>query len=284
MATGYEGPNYTQTPNILFDEHMADMSEAELKVVLAVVRKTLGWQKQRDQLSLSQLMELTGLSRQGVVNGVEAAIKRGVIDKQPKGQSFTYGLVVNEVDQSTKQTSQRSRPVLVNEVDQLAPKLVNEVDTQKKDLNKDLKKKGRTIVREESPSAHRSPVQPSLVQETEPSTPLEPKAKTPPTPPASAAPPSPDKEAAAACWEMYLKMIEEFEPKIVLAFGRERKGINQLAKAGRTPDEIELAFRALKRENFWRGTHLSAQSLGQQMGAVLAKSEPQEAQVLEYAW
>jgi hypothetical protein len=40
----------------------------------------------------------------------------------------TQNELVNEVDQLECQTSQRSRPVLVNEVDQLDAKLVNEVD------------------------------------------------------------------------------------------------------------------------------------------------------------
>jgi phage replication O-like protein O len=137
----YEGPNFTAIPNVLLDDHMADMKEAELRITLAIARKTFGWHKSADQLSLSQLMELTGLSRQGVINGVEAGIKRGTINKKPAGQTFIYSLVVNEVDQSNKPTSQLSRLALVNEVDQLSPKLVNEVDTQKKDLiNKDLNK------------------------------------------------------------------------------------------------------------------------------------------------
>jgi len=137
----YEGPNFTAIPNVLLDDHMADMKEAELRITLAIARKTFGWHKSADQLSLSQLMELTGLSRQGVINGVEAGIKRGTINKKPAGQTFIYSLVVNETDQSKKPTSQPSRLELVNEVDQSPPKLVNEVDTQKKDLiNKDLNK------------------------------------------------------------------------------------------------------------------------------------------------
>ena len=137
-----------------------------------------------------------------------------------------------------------------------------------------------------SPSAHRTPPpQPSLplpLKESEPRTEKETaKAKTPN--PRLRTPPSPA-GAAGACWEMYLTMIKEYEAQAVLAFGRERKGINDIAKAGRTPEEIEEAFRILKKTPFWRTQHLSAQSLGQQMGAVLGAAEPQEAQVLEYTW
>lgn len=110
----YARPNYTQTPNLLLDQHIKDMGEAELKVVLIAVRKTIGWHKERDMISLSQFQEATGMSRQGVINGINDAVKRGVLSKVRQGNSFSYSLVVNEVDQ----------------------KVVNEVDTQKKVLKK----------------------------------------------------------------------------------------------------------------------------------------------------
>lgn len=111
---GYQKPNYTQTPNTLFDLQIKEMGEAELKVTLAVIRKTFGWHKEKDKISLSQLIEITGLSRQGVINGVTTAISRGVIQRElvsnTKQGGYYYSLVVNEVDH----------------------KVVNAVDTQKK--------------------------------------------------------------------------------------------------------------------------------------------------------
>ena len=124
----YVAPNYTQIPNLLLEEHIKAMTEAEMRVALAIARKTFGWHKRQDKLSLSQLMNLTGMSRQGVINGVEAGIARGIIRRESDGQGYLYELVilekepVNEVDQCENSvTSQRSRPVLVNEVDQLKP-------------------------------------------------------------------------------------------------------------------------------------------------------------------
>lgn len=116
----FDAPNYTQFPNALI-MLMPEMGEAELKVTLAIARKTFGWHKDEDKLSLSQLMELTGLSRQGVLNGILAGTERGTIARREDGDSFKYRLLVNEVDQ----TSQPSRP-----------EVVNEVDTQKKDKEK----------------------------------------------------------------------------------------------------------------------------------------------------
>lgn len=127
-------PNYTQIPNVVLDS-MSEMSDSEFRVVLAVARQTFGWHRERDKISVSQLQKLTGLSRQGVVNGIKAGERRGLIERIPdeadKRGGFWYRLLVNDVDQSiplTSQqvdqsteltrTSQRTRPELVNDVDQ----------------------------------------------------------------------------------------------------------------------------------------------------------------------
>src|SRR4029077_10040645 len=56
---GFQGPNYTQVPDQLFDELLADLPGAELKVLLYVMRRTFGFKKDSDNISLSQM--LTGI-------------------------------------------------------------------------------------------------------------------------------------------------------------------------------------------------------------------------------
>jgi len=121
---GYDGPNYTQTPNLFLDDHLPKMGCAETKVVLAVIRQTFGWHKQQDRISVSQFQELTGLSRQGVQNGIHDALERGVIGRTDCGQGFKYYLVVNEVEHpdgepcnEVEQGMQRGRTEVCNEVD-----------------------------------------------------------------------------------------------------------------------------------------------------------------------
>lgn len=122
-------PNYTQMPNVLLD-HMAEMGNAELRIIMAIARKTFGWQKCSDRISLSQLVELTGLSRQGVIDGTAQAVENGWATKTECGNSFEYSLLLEQLDEPA---SQASRPEMVKPVDQLLVKLV---DTQKKELNK----------------------------------------------------------------------------------------------------------------------------------------------------
>lgn len=104
--TGLPPPNHTQVPNILLDVMMLDMSESELKVTLAIVRKTLGWHKKKDQISYSQLEKLTGMGRQAVSTGIEAALKRGLIEIVGTGSRGVniFGLVID--DQYENHTSE----------------------------------------------------------------------------------------------------------------------------------------------------------------------------------
>ena len=53
---GFRSPNYTQVPDELFDELLAQLSGAELKVLLYIVRRTFGFKKDSDNISLSQML------------------------------------------------------------------------------------------------------------------------------------------------------------------------------------------------------------------------------------
>jgi Bacteriophage replication protein O len=53
---GYHSPNYTMVPDQLFDEHLAFLSGAELKVLLYIIRRTFGFKKDADSISISQML------------------------------------------------------------------------------------------------------------------------------------------------------------------------------------------------------------------------------------
>lgn len=76
---GFSSPNYTQVPNDLFDSIMADMDMAELKVVLAIVRQTIGYHRDKATYSVSKIQKMTGMAYNSVVKGAELAEKRGLI-------------------------------------------------------------------------------------------------------------------------------------------------------------------------------------------------------------
>jgi hypothetical protein len=80
----FTSPNYTQTPNELFDELMQDMGYAELKVTLAVIRLTFGFHREGYEIkaTLSQMQQMTGLSRPAILAGAKAAEERGIVEKR----------------------------------------------------------------------------------------------------------------------------------------------------------------------------------------------------------
>jgi hypothetical protein len=88
---GFFVPNSTQVPDALFDELMADLSGAELKTVLYIIRRTFGFKKQSDTISISQLLggitknngeELdhgTGLSKPSLLSALKSLAERNII-------------------------------------------------------------------------------------------------------------------------------------------------------------------------------------------------------------
>lgn len=149
-------PNYTQIPNAIFDlmaDKDAGLTEKELKILLAIARKTFGWHKKRDKISLSQLEQMTSMSRVSVVAGIKAAIDRGIVRQTPdatdKRGGVFYELVVDELNQSTQATSTNSE--LVQNLNQFKIhtktstnselELVQNLNPQKKE--KEKKERGR---------------------------------------------------------------------------------------------------------------------------------------------
>lgn len=180
-------PTHTKVPNELF-ELIPTLREAELRVLLFIVRKTHGWHKESDSLSLSQIMEGTGLSRPAVASATESLHERGIVIKTTpekgtsvytprlKGSNPSLPEIVNEVNQQAD-TSNPSLPDLVNEVNQDSklslPEVVNLVNPQKK-VKKLTKEKDQEV------AADAAPPPPAVVSPpTPPSKPVRARKETP---------------------------------------------------------------------------------------------------------
>lgn len=88
---GYDAPRYTPVPDDLFDWQLADLGLAELKVLLFIIRKTLGYKKDGDAISLTQICEATGLRRKAVSQAIRTLEERRAIRvlrrKSPRGDA-----------------------------------------------------------------------------------------------------------------------------------------------------------------------------------------------------
>lgn len=78
----------TPVPNWLLDQAMPKLRDTELRVLLVIVRQTLGWQalddqsrrKERDWLTQSQLMRRTGRASEALSRAVDGLVRGGLID------------------------------------------------------------------------------------------------------------------------------------------------------------------------------------------------------------
>ncbi len=76
---GFSLPNAIPIPEELWTL-LPEMGEAELKVVLFLLYKTLGFRKREDAISLSQIIAGTGLSRPAVARAIHRLQEKGVVE------------------------------------------------------------------------------------------------------------------------------------------------------------------------------------------------------------
>src|SRR5690348_5368777 len=88
---GFASPNGTVVPDALFDELMVELTDAELRVLLYIIRRTFGWKKEADTSSLNQMAEGitagdgrivdrgTGMAKSACARGIKGLLAKGVI-------------------------------------------------------------------------------------------------------------------------------------------------------------------------------------------------------------
>ena len=76
----------TQVPNSLFDIYLSQLTESELKLLLVVIRQTIGWvnkknggRKLRDRISQWQFRQKTGLSKRVITLAIQSLCAKGLL-------------------------------------------------------------------------------------------------------------------------------------------------------------------------------------------------------------
>ena len=78
-------PNSFQIANAVIDEYLSQMSGNALKCYILIVRKTRGWQKTHDSLSISQIQKFTGIRKEETVQkAINDLVDLGLIGKQSR--------------------------------------------------------------------------------------------------------------------------------------------------------------------------------------------------------
>ena len=99
-------PNHTQVANDFIDVHMRNLSGPAVKVCLVIFRKTIGWHKDTVPVSISQLVELTGLSNRLVIKSIRELLQVGLITaERSPGRTTVYGIAYDESEPATHDES-----------------------------------------------------------------------------------------------------------------------------------------------------------------------------------
>ena len=89
---GFSSPNGTIVPDEVFDVLMPNLSDAQFRVLMYIIRRTFGFKKNSDDISLKQMVEGirtkdgrvldggTGLSKSAVAKGAKDLVGMGVIE------------------------------------------------------------------------------------------------------------------------------------------------------------------------------------------------------------
>jgi hypothetical protein len=96
---GFSAPNGTYVPDEVFDILAPELSEAELRVLLYIIRRTFGFKKKADDISLKQMTDGitkrdgtvldrgTGMSKSANWRGVKGLLEKGIIISQRNSSS-----------------------------------------------------------------------------------------------------------------------------------------------------------------------------------------------------
>jgi len=89
-----KGSGFVMVPNEFFERWLPRLSGAETKVALCVIRKTLGFDKDRDAISASQISVATGLKRRTVFDGLRGLREKGFLRRfSETGNATNYQVV-----------------------------------------------------------------------------------------------------------------------------------------------------------------------------------------------
>ena len=153
---------YTGIPNEVFDEVMSEITGNQFKILMAIFRKTYGWvdgtdgkgnatYKIEDEIAQSQLMEMTGLSRNTVKSNLIKLIEKGLIIKvkdYKKGvnKAAKYRIKQNrgsKFDTRNKERVSKSDSRRVSKFDSTKESNKEKVSSKERDttkINKELEK------------------------------------------------------------------------------------------------------------------------------------------------
>ena len=135
---------HTQIDND-FIEMMHKYKEYDIKIFLAISRKTIGWHKDTDRISYSQLKKMTGLCVNSIKKGIKNLILDGWITQIKTPLGFEYDLNIISSGDTVEQVGYHAVIQGVSCGDTVEPKSISCGDTTKEKNIKKLSKEKQIL-------------------------------------------------------------------------------------------------------------------------------------------
>jgi phage replication O-like protein O len=144
MSLQVETGNFTRIVNEVLEQLVkVDLLAAEYKIILFVIRKTWGFQKTEDIISLTQFEEFTGLSRPTIIKTIKNLVKRGLLVKRSLLGNQQIAYKFNKYWDSwlvnTTLLVKNNAPTSKKRLDLLVKRGLHTKEIQKKTKEKDFK-------------------------------------------------------------------------------------------------------------------------------------------------
>ena len=146
-------PNSTPVPNFFFDTVMPHVPHASFKVLLFIWRKTIGWQKESDLVSLSQIQRGAGVCRDVAIAAAQFWVRIGLCRKK-RGAGYRGVNEYTVIPDFDKEEATKMIGALVDQHDQsdvpsitgqiTRSSIVDRTDTQKAPVSKKRAKQKAT--------------------------------------------------------------------------------------------------------------------------------------------
>jgi len=105
----YKPGNFWMYPNVM-DKWWRDLTGSEHKVLDFILRRTVGFKKLKDKISLSQIEKGvgkldngTGLTRPPIIKAIKGLVEKGFIKKTRNKKINEYTLIVKDFNQTSKE-------------------------------------------------------------------------------------------------------------------------------------------------------------------------------------
>jgi phage replication O-like protein O len=261
--------DYARVHNAILDAlASARLTGSEFRCVLFLLRKTYGWNKKEDRISLSQWATGTNMIRSNIVGILRELERKSIIYRRiDEGQVPVFGFNKyveewQEIGVSAEIPQRFKKHELLSCSTTVILQNTSDATVILQDTRSGMLQDTRSGILQDTHKRHLKTIKDNLPDASK-KTPRKPR-KADKTP-GELAQAQTHKEIMAVYRELVGYPINE---------PRENKGAQVLAKNGYSAGQVADCYAALKSEDFWESKHLSLQTIASQIGALIGAPEP----------